>query len=258
MEFACGQCIGCRVARSQSWAIRCMHESQMHKESSFVTLTYENAPLSLDYRDFQMFLKRLRKARGPVRYFAAGEYGDKLSRPHFHALLFGVGWPDKKKHSKTLFKSEELQKLWKHGFGSIGDVTFQSAGYVARYALKKITGERAKEHYMQVDVDTGELAKISAEMAHMSLKPGIGYSWFEKFWKDTCLARDGVVVNGKEFKLPRYYDALLEKISIDMSTGKEFDRWIKSQKYSADNTPERLAVREIVEKARLAQMKRSL
>ena len=70
--------------------MRCMHEAQMHECNCFVTLTYEVAPRSLQYEDFQKFLKRLRKNSGKaVRYFACGEYGEEGGRPHFHALPLG-------------------------------------------------------------------------------------------------------------------------------------------------------------------------
>lgn len=65
MTVPCGACIGCRIDRSRSWALRCVHESKMHDANCFITLTYndENKPYggSLDKTDLQKFLKRLRK-----------------------------------------------------------------------------------------------------------------------------------------------------------------------------------------------------
>lgn len=257
LQLPCGRCIGCRLSRSRSWAIRCMHESQMHRASSFVTLTYEHDYVpSLEYRDFQLFMKRLRKAIGPTRFFAVGEYGAELGRPHFHALLFGAHFADRKKHTKTLFRSELLSRLWPHGFGSIGNVTFQSAAYCARYCCEKVTGPMADEHYRRVDLDTGELVSVVPEFAHMSLKPGIGYPWFLKFWKDVYLARDGVVIGGKTLPAPKYYDRLLEASCPEMRCDKDFDRYVRSKEFEADCTPRRLVDREIVAKARLSQLRR--
>ena len=102
INLPCGQCIGCRLERSRQWAVRCMHEASLHDENSFLTLTYsdENLPPggSLHLPDFQNFMKRLRKSIAPkrVRFYHCGEYGDILSRPHYHALLFGYDFDDRK------------------------------------------------------------------------------------------------------------------------------------------------------------------
>jgi len=71
LTLRCGRCIGCKIDRSRQWGVRCVHESQMHESNVFVTLTYndENMPIdcSLCYRDFQLFMKRLRRLKGAVR-----------------------------------------------------------------------------------------------------------------------------------------------------------------------------------------------
>lgn len=267
LQLSCGRCIGCRMARSRSWAIRCVHESQMHALSSFVTLTYKSLPAgfwcdrcesfinsgSLHYCDYQLFMKRLRKWFGPVRFFACGEYGDESLRPHFHALLFGCHFSDRKRFSSTLYKSDKLSELWPHGFASIGDVTFQSAAYCARYACKKISGPMAEDHYRRVDVNTGEFVSVVPEFARMSLRPGIGYSWFLKYWREVYEARDGVVLNGKTLPAPKFYDNLLERTMPDIKEAKEFSRYLKSRDFAADCTPERLLVRETVARAQINQ-----
>ena len=73
-----------------------------------------------------------------------GEYGDKLGRPHYHAIIFGVTFVDKKlwsiRRGNNLYRSATLEKLWPYGFSSIGTVNFETAAYVARYVTKKITG----------------------------------------------------------------------------------------------------------------------
>ena len=71
LSLPCGQCVGCRLERSRQWAVRCVHESQMHDFSSFVTLTYndDNCPVSLDYGHYQLFMKRLRKKFGKARFY---------------------------------------------------------------------------------------------------------------------------------------------------------------------------------------------
>ena len=99
------------------------------------------------------FLKRLRRAYpdAVIRYFGCGEYGEELGRPHYHLCIFGFDFPDKVFHKMScgfkLYRSETLNKLWSHGHCLIGALTFESAGYVARYCTKKVTGALADDHY---------------------------------------------------------------------------------------------------------------
>lgn len=263
LSLPCGQCVGCRLERSRQWAVRCVHESQMHEHSSFVTLTYEQlSSSSLVYRDFQLFMKRLRaSSKTPVRFFMAGEYGEDFARPHFHALLFGVFFQDrvplrKMPSGAQLYRSARLEALWPHGFSSVGDVTFESAAYVARYVMKKITGDAAGSHYESVE-DTGEIVSRVPEFCRMSLKPGIGATWFEKY-RDEVFPIDQVVVNGVKMKPPRYYDKFLAKVDAPELADVEFGRFVRAAACEPDNSPERLAVREVVTRARLSFKKRSV
>lgn len=243
LRLPCGRCVGCRDMRVRGWAIRCMHEASMHEASSFVTLTYDGAiGPSINYLDFQKFMKRLRRRVGPARFFMSGEYGEMGLRPHFHALLFGVGFSDLSPCGKGLFRSAMLESLWRFGFSSVGDVTLESAAYVAGYAYKKISGEMAHSHYSRVDVRTGEIVECVPEFGRMSLKPGIGYSWFQKYWRDVFGARDGVVLpGGRVVPAPRYYSRLLESLDGERFEELEVVRYRQSAKYSGDDSDERLA-----------------
>jgi len=202
-------------------------------------------------------MKRLRKKVGKVRFFMCGEYGERFQRPHYHACLFGVHFRDRVLHSESssgmrLYRSATLESLWPHGFSSVGDVTFESAGYVARYCMKKINGPAACEHYQAVNLSTGELSPIKPEFSRMSLKPGIGGDWIKKFKGDVyAYGRDFVYINGVKCKPPRYYDDFLKSTDPDMFESMEFDRYVRAGKTVEDSTPERLAVREKVLKARL-------
>lgn len=267
LDLPCGQCIGCRGARAADWAVRCVHEAQLHEHSVFVTLTYADehlGSLSLVYRDFQNFMRRLRRAKPGVRFYAAGEYGEAFERPHFHALLFGCFFEDRE-FLKTLgsgfrlYRSAELSALWPYGFSSIGDVTFESAAYVARYVMKKVTGRAAEQHYEFVDIGSGEVSQRKAEFNRMSLKPGIGARWFDKFGSEVY-PDDVVVINGVRFAPPKYYDKLLKKMDPAAVEDLEYARFLKSsaEAYQGENSPERLRVREAVTKARVAFKKRSL
>lgn len=204
----CGQCIGCRLERSRQWAMRCLHEASLHEENCFLTLTYEDANLpksgSLVKKDFQDFMKRLRKRYEPkkIRYYMCGEYGDENLRPHYHCCLFNHDFADKTiwtvRNGNSLYTSETLSKLWGHGYCVIGDVTFDSAAYVARYIMKKVTGPHAEFHY-------GDLVP-----EYNNMSQGIGKEWYEKF-KDDCFPSDFIVVNGKKMGVPKYYEYLLDK-----------------------------------------------
>lgn len=265
LTLPCGQCVGCRLERSRQWAIRCVHEASMHEYNSFVTLTYndENVPhdFSLKYRDFQLFMKRLRKQMPGVRFYMCGEYGEDFGRPHFHACLFGAFFPDRRLYSERegirLYTSASLDKLWPSGFASVGDVTFESAAYIARYVMKKITGSRAESHYERVDGYTGEIYAIEPEFNRMSLKPGIGAKWLEKYEKDVY-PHDYVIVRGVKMKPPRYYDKRLKALESLVSDVVAAGREKKAAAMSDECTVERLAVREKVAKARVSQLKRTL
>lgn len=247
LTLPCGRCIGCRLVRVRSWSIRCMHESQMHDVSSFVTLTFDDKYYkpSLEYKDFQKFMYRLRERFGATRFFACGEYGEINLRPHYHCLLFGRSFSNPIKCGDELYRSADLEKLWPFGFSSFGGVSYASAAYVAGYACKKISGAMADRHYTRVDLRTGELVRVVPEFGRMSLKPGIGAKWFEKYWREVYIPRDGVVQpGGKCVPPPRYYDKLLEKMQLSVAAEKEVERILNSLKFRADSTEERLAVRE--------------
>lgn len=268
ISLPCGRCVGCRLERSRQWAVRCMHEASLYDANSFVTLTYDNDHLpeynSLEYRHFQLFMKRLRKAFAPtvIRFYMCGEYGDDLSRPHYHACLFNCYFADRRRLSAggsgaTLYSSDLLSSLWPYGFSSIGDVTFESAAYVARYVMKKVTGDAAESYYTTVDPLTGEVSKRVPEFNKMSLRPGIGATWFERFHSDVY-PRDKVVVRGVESKPPRYYDKKFYKSHPDLVDDFKYRRYTTAQSLACDATDERLRVREEVTLARVNAFSRNL
>lgn len=226
----------------------------MHASSCFVTLTYDDAhcPPTLQYSDFQGFLRRFRYRLGSVRYFCAGEYGGLTGRPHFHALLFGWSPSDLSPIGKDLGTSKVLQSLWDVGFSSVGSVTYESARYVASYACKS----RSRAARL-VDCDTGECGPRVPECAHMSLRPGLGATWYAKYWPEVHLARDAVVrPGGSALPAPRYYDKLCFRDHPSLFADKEYERWLRSQNLPEDGPS--LQSREINAKARQALKVRAL
>ncbi len=245
----------------------------MHDENSFITLTYNDQHLpkngSLQVADFQLFLKRLRSKISPkkIRYYHCGEYGEKFSRPHYHALIFGHEFPDKRYwksiNGQKLFTSESLSRAWQYqGFCSIGSVTFESAAYVARYILKKQLGDSANGHYQKEGADTattGELYPVAPEYTTMSRRPGIGASWYKKYGRTDVHSEDFVpLANGKKTKTPKFYDSLLnEEDPVEFEIIRQ--NRLKTALYWADNnTPERLKVREYIQERKLKMLPRNL
>lgn len=272
VKVPCGRCIGCRLEYSRQWAIRCVHEAQMHDQNCFLTLTYndENLPTdrSVHKEHVQKFVRSLRK-RGlqkKIRYFACGEYGELKQRPHYHLIIFGYDFPDKMlwsmSNGNALYRSEFLESVWTKGFATIGDVTFESAAYVARYVTKKWKKDpRETETEVNmanavIDKDTGEIHEIEPEFALMSRRPGIGQKWLETFKGDTD--KDFITVNGKVMSLPKYYDRLLEEKDPNNWMRRKGKRIRKAKEKEHDNTYERLKAKEKVKLAQANMLKRNV
>lgn len=253
--------------------MRCVHEASLHDDNIFITLTYDNEHLpphaSLRYRDFQLFMKRLlvhterHTDRPPgIRFYMCGEYGENFGRPHYHAIMFNYDLADKRvwkiERDNPLYTSQTLNDLWTHGHTSVGSVTFQSAAYVARYLMKKVTGDAADHHYNTIDPDTGEvLAERKPEFTNMSRRPGIGGKWFDKYMDDV-FPGDFVVLNGKKVAPPRFYTGRYELLYPDEVIRLKTVRRKRSQKRASDSTPERLRVREQVLESRISRLKRTI
>jgi len=206
LAISCGGCVLCRLERSRQWAVRieahrlCFPAEQCH----FLTLTYDDAHLpplvdgrhSLRPKDLSDFWKRLR-SRFPgskVSYFACGEYGTRTLRPHYHACVFGVTFDDlvpmgaaggvvrntdplaPNAVAVRLLRSPKLDETWSHGAVARGEVTFQSAGYVARYIMTKQLGKAR--------FDDATYKGYFEEFQRQSTKPAIGDLALDKFPRD--------------------------------------------------------------------------
>lgn len=216
----------------------------------------------LSINEHKKFMKRLRKKVGPLRFYMCGEYGEKLGRPHYHYLLFGYNFPDRYYHKTTesgekLYRSPTLEKIWPYGHAWIGDVTYESCAYVAAYVMKKMTGEKAWNHYKRTD-EAGNDYWLTPEFNLMSRKPGIAAEWWEQFHPD-IYTHDAVIrVGGHKTKPPRYYDKLLELMDPAAMAMIKLKREIRARELKEDNTPQRLADKETVLKAKLNLKKRNL
>ncbi len=273
LTIGCGRCIGCKLERSRQWAMRCTHEASLHQDNCFITLTYDEKHLpnnaSLDKNEWRLFMKRLRRHLYPqkIRFFACGEYGtntditslDLIGRPHYHAILFGIDLhtthPDGRYNDKyliqetdttKLYTSELLQKIWPKGYSTVGECTFQSAAYIARYCLKKITGDESVLHY------AGRIPEFSTQ----SRRPGIARRWFEKYRHDL----DKGFVTAKGVKLPpaAYYKNLYKEHYGDEYTYLQERNRQKIDPYDPELSLNRLRVKEKLKLLKIKQLKRQI
>lgn len=178
----CGQCAPCRVYFRRLWTGRLLLEWCLHEGSSFVTLTYDELQVprggNLEPHDVRLWLKAMRRAFGPFRYFVVGEYGDRTLRPHYHAILFGL----------TL-SSDQVAAVWKKGICTSDEFNKARAGYVCGYVLKKMTKK-----------DDPRLQGRHPEFSRMSLKPGLGYGSL------SAIVRMGVGSEAARNRLAYYAD----------------------------------------------------
>ncbi len=287
MEVACGQCFGCRVDHRLMWSIRIIHEATMHMDhygNSWATLTYREPGSCTDEQyknghyvpqDYSLrpshvseFIRSLRRANRDhkIRYFYCGEYGDENERPHYHICIFNHSFDDQylweDDEGFHTYTSSELQTHWKWGFTTVAPLNLRTAAYTAGYALKKITGRRAEEHYLRCD-EHGEAYWLLPEYIRMSTgrgKPsGLGASFYEKYTHDIFPSDTSPVPgHGEQQLVPRYYQnilaehdpAMLEKIK---ETRQEF-----ITAHAADFTPERLRDKYICARAKESTLKRTL
>lgn len=235
IEIPCGKCIGCRLDYSRQWADRCMLEAKQHEHNYFLTLTYENKPETtsvnvetgeveeqgtLVKKDLQDFQKRLRRhyeyhLKGQdIKYYACGEYGSLRSRPHYHGIYFNLPIDDlefshKSKGGYPVYKSETIQKIWGKGIVGIGEVTWETCAYTARYIMKKQKGV-TKGH---VEIG-GELWKGPLpEFTTMSTRPAIAKGYYNEN-KDTFYLNDQIYIKTakgvQNVKPARYFDKLFD------------------------------------------------
>lgn len=274
--------MGCRYDKAKHWAARIQHEAQQWPSNLFLTLTYRDPSEctieqlekklhipefpSLDKKHLQDFIKRMREhfRDTTIRYYACGEYGDQNGRPHYHLCAFNLAFSDEQLYSQNqgypLFISKTLDDLWGYGFATIGELTYESAAYTARYILKKMTGARADDHYLRFN-EYGVCRWLEPEFTTMSrghrcpgckqlghTKPGctdctrgIGRNWIDNYKEDVYPSDDlpipGVgIVKG----VPRFYDEVLKDTQPDLYDSVK----TKRARYARDNplefSPQRL------------------
>ncbi len=235
----CGQCIGCRLDYSRTWADRCILEAMQYENNAFITLTYDPEHLpkarvvtdvntgevfewpSIDLDEISNFMKDLRRFyeyhynfKG-IRFYGCGEYGEESGRPHYHILVFNLPVPDKvywftNHEHENIYISDSISKIWGKGIVTIGDVTWNSAAYVARYVVKKQKGTTKG----LVELPGKRLVTgLVVEKPRMSIKPGIAYKYYDEH-KNQFYENDEIVISvrgkARTIKPPRYFDKLYD------------------------------------------------
>jgi len=270
IRLPCGACIGCYMDRSHMWSLRCRHEASGWTHNAFLTLTYDDDHLpwhgSLDRLKPRRFIRYLRRAmsgvecapgseKRPIRYFGCGEYGSKRARAHYHILLFNVRFTDTARYGRDTYTSQLVSALWPYGSHLIGTVNAASASYVAGYATKKVSAWQRAAKYDVMDPSTGEVVSRVPEFAMMSLKPPIGWYWYDKYKSE--LRNGYIVVDGQQVSIPRLY---ADKLAVDAPALHEEMQWHRHEKMAsydpADRSEERLAVREQVVHSRRSTFNR--
>lgn len=204
------------------------------------------------------------RIKADLRYYYAGEYGELYARPHYHICLFGLEFTDKRLIQVTdagykLYESKTLDILWPHGQHMIGDLTFETAAYTARYIMKKINGQKADEHYTKIDHDTGEIFKIKPEFNESSRRPGLGREHYEKHKKDYYKKEKSQInIRGNHSKPPRYYDKQYEKTNPEHYKILKFNRQMEAIKNKFNTSPARLKAEEIITQSKIKSLKGTL
>lgn len=203
----CGRCPACIDNKRNQWIARIKMEEKNSFSAYFVTLTYAEEYLPrnkygnpcFSKRDFQLFMKRLRKALSiktdipvNIRHFTVGEYGSQFGRPHYHSILFnlpsfGDTW-------------RLISKCWPYGRISVSLLNGRRIGYVCNYM------------YGKSDMPNYQITDDNKLPFMCSKRPGIGSNYNSEAvrqWHVNHLDKPFMRVDGQFYSLPRYY---LDKI----------------------------------------------
>lgn len=284
----CRKCDECKADYAQEWSIRCFHEFSMRKKGAFITLTVDDTRVKLfsdDEKVMQKYckgcrngnryikypinytlckglildeLKRMRdvlykRYNIKIRYFGCGEYGspENSERPHYHILIFGYDFPDKKqidisKKGVPIFYSEELQSFWKYGLSTVQDVNHRACMYTAKYCMKKLKfcdDLSAQEYYYGREPEFLIMSKGNCQVnrckyiddiiknckgmkslrsldnpfcknCHLT-RGGIGFDWFQHYYRDV-LKIGYVTIDSIKYPIPNYYLEILKLTNSEM------------------------------------------
>lgn len=181
-QVPCGHCSLCNKRKSATWAFRLGEELKRSTSGAFITLTYAKTPVTqnghptLCRKEFPKFIKRLRHKeptipytkkdgttgrKSPIKYYACGEYGSELGRPHYHAIVFNLS-------PQALNNSDIIHSAWGLGHVTIDPCNGATMRYVTNYVMKgKFQPEDCQE--------TGLIDDRIPEFNLMSKNMGLNY-----------------------------------------------------------------------------------
>lgn len=222
--YPCGRCEACLKNRRSEKALRAYLESLSHKDNCFLTVTYCDDKLPLNFlrtptlmrSDLDGLVKRVRSLypEKDIRYLASGEYSSK-GRPHYHICFFGLSIEDFVNHTNHYHNTSNGVVLedfvsWKKGGCLVAPFDVKTAFYVAKYLVKS---GKSKDDYAKINIEP--------EFISQSRRPALGkrYAMLNK----NRLLKDGFIrCKGQKFKIPRYFvDSILNDGSDEYQDFKE-------------------------------------
>lgn len=169
-KVACRRCWACMKNKTNDLVGRMLCEASTALWTCALTLTYDDKKLVdpsqtklIHKKDFQDFVRALRDSDHKCRYVVAGEYGERKSRTHFHAVMFGYGKPfDVPNKTEKVYLDQ-----WRWGY-TYADWTVDERAmrYVAKYLTKHLLEKKSDAH--------------SLEWVSYSKKPLLGFEFIAK------------------------------------------------------------------------------
>jgi len=176
--------------------------------------------------------KKTAKWSPKLRYFACGEYGNKskTERPHFHVILYNIPlrWYKWDPIHEEWY-SNKLEDIWNKGIVHVGEVSRESAHYVAKYTIKHLLDE-----WDETDIRT-------APFAVMSKNPGIGNNYIQdeqiRNYYNSSKTSYTSLKNGIIQPIGRYYkDKIWPKKTPEEWAGDRLQIWPKERIEATRNT----------------------
>lgn len=241
----CGKCYECKKERARNWQYKIWLESLEHKEKCFITLTYKdnlNGKRQVSKRNVQLFMKKLREHIKPkkIKYFAAGEYGEKKGRPHYHIIILGWQPKDLKKmrnsnRNNRMFKSKTVEELWGYGIVSVQDFGVDEVGYLTLYLNKN--------EYINEKINQWQIWNKKRIINEVKENQGISIKTYDKKgnirYEQIKAIKDLTKEELKDYKKTyneavANYEMKLEPEFNLYSQGMGFDSYIKRKYYKYD------------------------
>lgn len=188
--------------------------------------------VSLELKDIQNWIKKLRdnNPEKTIRYMCAREYGSQTYRPHYHIIVFGLPLDRElfcqignNANGDPLWTTPQLDNIqsnicwtvrrplgdrkapiYRAGNVIVGEVTFQSIAYVARYTMKKANKDYNADFWYKSQ---------GMDLEAISQSQDLG-KWYYDIHKHEIYETDKVPILGKNENFsrpPRSFDRLYKK-----------------------------------------------